>query len=386
MKKLKIHNKLEFADLIYYEKERSDRTNNPFSLIHVDFKENNGNTNSQAYKEFIKTIEPELRTIDRAGRINNNTLCILLPETQITGAKYAAVKFKNKLKECLGEESSLLDFVVSTYPEISDFKENNIHSNETKSRTSSPPEIQEMEYSSETLMSDAITLDSSFLLDLGLFGLREDWQLVIKRLIDIVGALFGLIIFSPIMLIIAMAIKLTSKGPLVFKQERLGYQSKKFIFLKFRSMYTDNDESFHREYVKKLIQGNHNEINMGSEDQPCYKIKNDPRVTPLGKILRKSSMDELPQFFNVLMGQMSLVGPRPSILYELENYQGWHMKRVIDVKPGITGLWQINGRSISTFDEMVRMDLHYAKNWGLWLDIKILFSTVKVVLTGMGAE
>jgi lipopolysaccharide/colanic/teichoic acid biosynthesis glycosyltransferase len=122
---------------------------------------------------------------------------------------------------------------------------------------------------------------------------------------------------------------------------------------------------------------------MGSEDQPCYKIKNDPRVTPLGKILRKSSMDELPQFFNVLMGQMSLVGPRPPIPYELDNYQNWHRKRVLNVKPGITGLWQVNGRSLTTFDEMVRMDLHYAKDWDLWLDIKILFRTVKVVFTGM---
>ena len=165
-----------------------------------------------------------------------------------------------------------------------------------------------------------------------------------------------------------------------------GYQGKKFPFLKFRSMHTDNNESLHREYVKKLIKGDHDEVNMGSEDQPCYKIKNDPRVTPLGKILRKSSMDELPQFFNVLMGQMSLVGPRPPIPYELDNYQNWHMKRILNVKPGITGLWQINGRSLTTFDEMVRMDLQYTKNWNLWLDAKIIFSTFKVVFTGMGAN
>jgi lipopolysaccharide/colanic/teichoic acid biosynthesis glycosyltransferase len=232
-------------------------------------------------------------------------------------------------------------------------------------------------------MSDIITVDSSNILDLSVIGLREDWQFVVKRLVDIVGAIFGIIIFSPLMLIIAVAIKLTSKGPILFLQERTGYQGKKFPFLKFRSMHTDNNESLHREYVRKLIQGDHNEINMGSEDQPCYKIKNDPRVTPLGKILRKSSMDELPQFFNVLMGQMSLVGPRPPIPYELDNYQSWHMKRVLNVKPGITGLWQVKGRSLTTFDEMVRLDLKYARSWDLWLDFKILFSTFKVVLTGM---
>lgn len=386
MKNMNILKKSEFADLIYYERERSERTNSPFSLIHIDFSKINKSTDAQAFKEFIKTIEPSFRTIDRAGWVKDNTICILLPETKIDGAKHAAVKFKNKLRERLGEKSSLLDFVISTYPEIFDYKENNIHSNKTISCTSSLTEIHGMEYSSEPLMSETLALDSSRILDLGAIRLREDWQFVVKRVIDISGALFGLIIFSPLMLIIASGIKLTSKGPLFFKQERMGYQGKKFPFLKFRSMYTDNDESLHREYVKKHIKGNHNEINMGSEDQPCYKMKNDPRITPLGKILRKSSMDELPQFFNVLMGQMSLVGPRPPIPYELDNYQTWHMKRVLNVKPGITGLWQVKGRSLTTFDEMVRMDLHYAKNWDLWLDIKILFSTFKVVFTGMGAD
>jgi lipopolysaccharide/colanic/teichoic acid biosynthesis glycosyltransferase len=386
MKNLKILDKSEFADLIYYERERSERTNNHFSLIHVDFKKYNGNTNAQAFKEVIKTIESTFRTIDRAGWTKNNTICILLPETKTDGAKYAAVKFKNKLKERLGEKSSLLDFTISTYPEIPDSKENNIHSKEKRSRPSSSPEIYTMEYASNPLMSDIIPLDSSCILDLGAMGLREDWQLVIKRLIDIAGALFGLIIFSPLILIIVAAIKLTSKGPILFCQDRMGYQGIKFPFLKFRSMHIDNDENLHREYVKKHIQGNHNEINTGSEDRPCYKMKNDPRVTPLGKILRKSSMDELPQFFNVLVGQMSLVGPRPPIPYELDNYQNWHMKRILNVKPGITGLWQIKGRSLTTFDEMVRMDLQYANNWGLWLDFKILFSTVKVVFTGMGAD
>jgi exopolysaccharide biosynthesis polyprenyl glycosylphosphotransferase len=389
MHQMNIFKKSEFTNLINYERERSERTNRPFSLIHIDFTKIDGNgdgqanRNAQAFKEIIKEIEPAIRTIDRIGWIKKNTLCVLLPETKIDGAKYAAVKIENKLKELLGEKSSLLDFVISAYPKIYDSRENNIHSNETKSRTSSPPEIREMECSSETLRADVIALDSSFILDLGAIGLREDWQFVVKRLIDIAGALFGLIIFFPIMLIIAVAIKLTSKGPLLFQQERMGFQGKKFLFLKFRSMHTDNDENLHREYTKKLIQGKNNEINMGSENQPCYKIRNDPRVTPLGKILRKSSMDELPQFFNVLMGQMSLVGPRPPIPYELDNYQNWHRKRVLNVKPGITGLWQINGRSLTTFDEMVRMDLHYAKDWNLWLDIKILFRTVKVVFTGM---
>jgi len=383
MHNINILNKPEFTNLINYERERSERTNCPFSLIHIDLSKINGRTNGQSFEEIIKTIALSIRTIDRTGWIESNTIGIFLPDTKLIGAKYAAVKFKNKLIKSLGEDFLLLEFVVSTYPEPVEQKEEKIHPKETKSRSSSSPEIYTMEYASNPLMSDILTLDSSYILDLSVIGLRDDWQLVIKRLIDIVGAIFGLIIFSPIMLIIAAAIKLTSKGPLLFQQERMGYQGKKFLFLKFRSMHIDNDESLHREYIKKHIKGNHNEINMGSEDQPCYKIKNDPRVTPLGKILRKSSMDELPQFFNVLMGQMSLVGPRPPIPYELKNYQSWHRKRVLNVKPGITGFWQVNGRSLTTFDEMVRMDLHYAKNWDLWLDFKILLRTFKVVFTGM---
>ena len=120
-------------------------------------------------------------------------------------------------------------------------------------------------------------------------------------------------------------------------------------------------------------------------DGPLFKMKDDPRITPFGKILRKSSMDELPQFFNVLMGQMSLVGPRPPIPYELSNYQSWHLKRVLDVKPGITGLWQVRGRSRTTFDEMVRMDIQYIRDWSIWLDIKILVQTPWAVITGKGA-
>ena len=283
MKNLKILNKSEFADLICYERERSERTNSPFSLIHMDFKKNNGNTNPQAFKEFINIIAPEFRTLDRPGWTKNNTICILLPETNIDGAKNAAVKLKNKLKERIGKKFSSLDFAISTYPEHFECKEKKIHSKETKRRSSSSPEIYTMEYASNPLMSDLITLDSSCILDLGSMDFRENCQFVMKRLIDIAGALFGLIIFFPIMLIIAAAIKLTSKGPLFFQQERMGYQGKKFNFLKFRSMHTNNDVNLHREFVKKHIEGRHNEINMGTEDQPCYKMKNDPRVTPLGK-------------------------------------------------------------------------------------------------------
>jgi lipopolysaccharide/colanic/teichoic acid biosynthesis glycosyltransferase len=151
-------------------------------------------------------------------------------------------------------------------------------------------------------------------------------------------------------------------------------------------MYTDCKDELHKEYLKKFIAGSIEETNMGSQNSPYYKMKHDPRVTPFGKFLRKTSLDELPQFCNVLSGQMSLVGPRPPIPYEVADYKNWHRKRVLDVKPGITGLWQTKGRSKTTFDEMVRLDLYYAKNWNLRLDIKIIFNTFKAVFTGFGAD
>jgi exopolysaccharide biosynthesis polyprenyl glycosylphosphotransferase len=209
----------------------------------------------------------------------------------------------------------------------------------------------------------------------------------IKRIIDIAGSIVGLVISSPLFLIIPILIKMTSKGPVLFKQERLGQFGRKFIFLKFRSMRIDNDDSIHREYIKDLITQKSDRCkNDGESDRKnVYKIEGDPRITLIGKFLRKTSLDELPQFINVLKGEMSLVGPRPPIPYEYDDYKLWHMKRVIEVKPGITGLWQVEGRSSTAFDEMVRLDLKYIREWSLWLDIKIILKTPWVILTGKGA-
>lgn len=205
-----------------------------------------------------------------------------------------------------------------------------------------------------------------------------------KRAIDIVGSIIALIFFSPLFIVISLAIKFSSRGPILFKQERVGHRGLRFTFLKFRSMKCANDSSIHREYVKRFIAG---EIDSAQfrDNQNVYKILEDPRVTRVGKFLRKTSLDELPQFINVLKGEMSLVGPRPPIPYEMESYRPWHLRRVFEVKPGITGLWQVNGRSRTTFDEMVRLDLRYAKTWSLWLDIKILLQTPRAVLLGKGA-
>ncbi|MBI5644314.1 MAG: sugar transferase [Deltaproteobacteria bacterium] len=211
-------------------------------------------------------------------------------------------------------------------------------------------------------------------------------SLFLKRIIDIIGAVFALIIFSPLLIIIPLIIKLTSKGPVLFTQTRIGREGKAFTFLKFRSMYAGNDEKIHAEYVKKLIL--EGKAYSGKEAEPgetVYKIKDDPRITPFGKLLRKTSMDELPQFINVLKGEMSLVGPRPPIPYEIESYDVWHWRRILDCRPGITGLWQVKGRSRTNFNDMVRLDIRYIKEWSIWLDLKLLIKTPWTLLSSKGA-
>ena len=208
---------------------------------------------------------------------------------------------------------------------------------------------------------------------------------LLKRSMDIVGSIVALILCCPLFVIISIAIKLTSKGSIVFKQERVGRYGLRFNLLKFRSMKCVNDRSIHQEYVKRFIAGEADSARVDHNQNIVYKIQDDARVTRVGKFLRKTSLDELPQFINVLKGEMSLVGPRPPIPYELEAYQIWHRRRLLEAKPGITGLWQVNGRSRVTFNEMVRLDLQYAKTWSLWLDIKILLQTPRAVLFGEGA-
>ncbi|WP_260740759.1 sugar transferase [Tunturiibacter lichenicola] len=209
--------------------------------------------------------------------------------------------------------------------------------------------------------------------------------LYIKQGMDIVGSALALTLCSPLLLVIALAIKASSKGPVLFRQQRVGQYGQCFTFLKFRSMHINNDNSVHKEYVTKLISGCAEHKPSNGNSKGIYKLTNDKRVTRIGKFLRRTSLDELPQLVNVLIGDMSLVGPRPAIPYEFAAYQTWHRRRVLEVKPGITGLWQVSGRSSVKFDEMVRLDLRYATSWSPWLDFKILMRTPRAVIGGAGA-
>jgi len=227
--------------------------------------------------------------------------------------------------------------------------------------------------------------DSRFYPDLAKSTPKKRASQVVKRAIDVLGSAFLLLLLSPLLAIIGIAIKLTSKGPVIFKQERLGQFGSKFRCLKFRTMYVNNDPKIHQEYVQRFINGQAETAHKESGKPAVYKIKNDSRVTTMGRLLRKTSLDELPQFWNVLMGEMSLVGPRPSLPYEFEVYDIWHRRRVLEVKPGVTGLWQVSGRSRTCFDDMVRLDLRYSQSWSIWLDVKILLQTPGAVLSGDGA-
>ncbi len=211
------------------------------------------------------------------------------------------------------------------------------------------------------------------------------FALHLKRVIDVVASLIALLLLSPLFALIAALIKLTSKGPVFFRQTRVGQYGEKFTFLKFRSMHVSNNSSIHKDYVRRFISGKARLNQRGNGESSIYKLVDDPRVTRAGRFLRRSSLDELPQLLNVLKGEMSLVGPRPPLPYEFDVYELWHRRRVLEAKPGITGLWQVNGRSTTTFDDMVRLDLQYARSWSLWLDLQILLKTPRAVLSCEGA-
>jgi len=210
----------------------------------------------------------------------------------------------------------------------------------------------------------AVNLDSSK---------DKPFQYFVKRFIEVNGTLLGLVIIFPLLVVIAIAIKLNSKGPVFFKQKRVGQHGKEFYMYKFRSMHVNAEEKIDK--LKKYNQTN----------ELMFKMFDDPRITKVGKFLRKHSLDELPQLFNVLKGEMSLIGFRPPLLSEVAKYKSWHYVRFA-MMPGLTGPWQVSGRSkIQKFDEVINMEYEYAKNWSLGKDIKILFKTVPVVIQGKNA-
>ena len=205
-------------------------------------------------------------------------------------------------------------------------------------------------------------------------GPTEVWPMLVKRFVDFVMSLGFLILLSPILLVIASAIKLSSPGPVLFGQERVGLNKRRFVMLKFRTMVADAEA--------KLAEIEH----LNEASGPVFKIKNDPRITKVGNFLRRTSLDELPQLLSVLKGDMSLVGPRPLPVRDYEGFdQDWHRRR-FSVRPGVTCLWQVEGRSSIPFERWMQLDMEYIDQWSLWLDFKILILTIPAVLRGTGAS
>ena len=342
--------KPHFLDCLRLEKRRVDRSKAPLSIAVFSVEQDPGGGNKEIEK-LLYYLHKNTRETDIKGWVSPNSIGLILPDTDEKGV--------NSLVKKLAESGGKVNYSVisGTYP----------------------VDIFSRLLSEGRDPADFSPLDTDDHLE------SRRLRRILKRVMDIVGSCLGLLLFSPLLALTAIAIKMTSRGPAVFKQVRLGKSGGRFSFYKFRSMYCNVDDEIHREYVSNLIDGEHEKINQGEAKKPLYKMKSDPRITPIGKFIRKTSIDEMPQLLNVLKGEMSLVGPRPPLPYEVEKYKPWHLRRILEVKPGITGLWQVDGRSKTSFNDMVRLDLRYAQNWSLWLDIKILLKTVRAVLRPSGA-
>jgi lipopolysaccharide/colanic/teichoic acid biosynthesis glycosyltransferase len=394
------------------EKRRAERLNSVTSLIVLDVSKyltagNGQNASAEpGLGDLAKSICVNIRETDVVSLYQENLILILLPDTDTMAARCVYERLTQQLSKSRPAYSSAEDFnldelemEIISYPEralqerlpknaivrrANDYRRNAWNEAPVLRITGMNDAIKGARLGGLQLVNGSALAVPIF--DVGWWDPQavSDFigsaEKVLKRWLDVVGAIAGLILFSPLLLLTAIFVKTTSRGPVLFKQKRVGYRGESFTFLKFRTMYHNCENRIHQEYVKSLIHGKNGAINNGSEGQPVYKIKNDPRITPIGRFLRKTSIDELPQFWNVLVGEMSLVGPRPPIPYEVEEYQKWHRRRVLEVKPGITGLWQVSGRNKTTFDEMVRLDIQYTRHWSLALDIKILLKTIKVML------
>jgi lipopolysaccharide/colanic/teichoic acid biosynthesis glycosyltransferase len=344
-----------FVQMIRFERRRTERSGKQFMLVLISGEDFHAKSAGMLINPVVCAISSSTRETDVLGWYERDvTLGLLMTEIGLTDT--------TTINTILQKISVAVQKAVS--PEM--------YSRLTLMYRVFPQEVAEL--------SDD---DGDFILypDLSKRHAPSKHGRVLKRVVDICGSLLAIIVFLPAFAIISLLVKVTSEGPVLFCQKRVGQNGKEFCFYKFRTMYVDNDTQIHQEYVAKLIAGGR-DLGQG---KGIYKLVDDPRITSAGRFLRKTSLDELPQFMNVLMNDMSLVGPRPPLRYEYEKYQTWHRRRILELKPGLTGLWQVEGRSRTTFDEMVRMDLRYANVRCLWVDLKILMQTPAAMLSGRGA-
>jgi lipopolysaccharide/colanic/teichoic acid biosynthesis glycosyltransferase len=349
-----------FHSMLTLERRRAERSRNPFVLMLLDANLEMG-TAEEILKAAVGIVVASKRETDLVGWYKQGAILgIIFTEVSLEGdlpiTETLRAKIETAFVKHLGSDrAAKIAISVHIFPESWDRD------------------------------GSGWVADSKLYPDLKKKSSRKRLPLVIKRVIDIAGSAALLLVLSPLLTLIMALIKLTSKGPVIYKQERLGRFGARFKCLKFRTMYSNNDPKIHQEYVQKFIAGKDGLNNSEGSDKPVYKLVKDPRITFIGGLLRKTSLDELPQFWNVLRGDMSLVGPRPPVPYEFEVYDIWHRRRVLEVRPGVTGLWQVSGRNRTRFDEMVRLDLRYCQTWSIWLDLKILLATPGAVFNGGGA-
>jgi lipopolysaccharide/colanic/teichoic acid biosynthesis glycosyltransferase len=352
-----------FHRIISLERKRSERSQRPFVLLLIDTARNQlADKQGLILLDMLASLQGATRETDVMGWYKSDSVVGVMFTEIVLDNNAVLSTILSRMGEVLRgqldtEQFSRIKFSFHVFPDDWDS-----HGQDTD-RPSNP-----------TLYPDLAKREKSHRLGRAT-----------KRLIDVLGSLSLLAILSPVFFIIATVIKLTSRGPVLFQQKRIGEHGTPFTFLKFRSMYTNNDASQHKEYVQQLIAGQAEKKSANGNGVGVFKLTNDPRITPVGRVLRRSSLDELPQLINVLRGEMSLVGPRPPVPYEVEAYATWHRRRLLEAKPGITGLWQVEGRSRVEFDDMVRLDLRYARDCSPLLDLKILLQTPRAVMSGDGA-
>lgn len=347
-----------FNYLLRIERRRTERSEKPFLLVLLDISRlMKTRRDIKIVDEIKNSLNPLLREIDIRGWYQDKSIIgVIFTEIARLDKKFIDTVI-HKIYERFDEklDHTLLDNIYISYHVFPETNQD---------------------------LSENVPFNINLYPDIEKKRLNKKFSLFVKEVFfDRVGSAVALLLFSPLFLIIAIAIKATSPGPVFFRQERVGFNGKTFLFYKFRSMRMDNDPRVHQEYIARFI----NQPNTATVEPGVFKLTNDHRITPVGRFIRKTSLDELPQFINVLKGDMSMVGPRPPIPYECDLYHIWHRRRLLSAKPGITGLWQVIGRSRTTFDEMVRLDLKYLQEWSLLLDVKILLMTPKAVFSGTGA-
>jgi len=387
----------QFFELLIKEKHHCARNKLPITCIVFDFSEcfkKNLTISNRDYNRFLKEmmtfVTNNSRDYDIKSLCSPNIIAILLMDACLDATKMYITKIVKKMYDqfvYVGQEAYTK--IIET-TKICSYPLDHIH---PMRKIETTPELRFIESLKDdttelTFKWEQIKTEKEELsITAPFFGhFTSDLQFkfyhrVIKRLIDIVGSLFGLLVFSVFLATISIAIKLTSRGPVLYKQKRAGYLGIPFTLLKFRSMSQDTNANAHIKYINALLSNN-----SYPQIKDYYKDNIRTSYTPLGKIIRKTSLDELPQLINILKGEMSLVGPRPHPYYEVENYQEWYNDR-LEVKPGLTGLSKLIIRdSAQNYSEAMRIDIWYLKNWSLLLDIKIIFKTFFYMLNGIEAE